>query len=57
MIVKLKTLRTRLLTAQRELITIAANADTIPADNVMRKIADLEVTIGPIETMIEENEK
>ncbi|GLK82772.1 MULTISPECIES: hypothetical protein [Ancylobacter] len=57
MIVKLKTLRTRLLTAQRELITIAANADTIPADNVMRKIADLEVTIGAIETMIEENEK
>ncbi len=54
---KLKTLRTRLLTAERELIIIAANADTIPADNVMWKIADLEVTIGAIETMIEEREK
>lgn len=54
---KLEALRARLLAAQRELITAAANAGTIPSDNALRKIADLEVTIGAIEAMIDDQRK
>ena len=54
MIEKLKALRARLLTVQRELITVAAKAGTIPSDNSLRKIADLEIAIGAVETMIED---
>jgi hypothetical protein len=54
---KLEALRVRLLAAQRELITAAANAGAIPSDNAMRKIADLEVTIGAIEAMIDDQRK
>jgi hypothetical protein len=50
---KLSTLRARLLNVQRELITLAADAGTIPSDNALRKIADLEVTIGAVEHMLE----
>jgi len=51
---KLEALRARLVSAQRELIKNAAEAGTIPSDNALRKIADLEVTIGAVETMIDE---
>lgn len=54
---KLKALRARLVAAQRELITAAATAGTIPSDNALRKIADLEVTIGAIEEMMDEARK
>lgn len=53
MTAKLTALRARLLQAQRELIASAANADTVPSDNALRKIADLEVAIGAVENMIE----
>ncbi|MBB3769692.1 hypothetical protein FHS55_000278 [Angulomicrobium tetraedrale] len=51
---KLQSLRVRLLSAQRDLIKAAAEAGTIPSDNMMRKIADMEVTIGALEAMIED---
>ena len=54
MTTKLQELRIKLLAAQRVLITAAADAGTIPSDNTLRKIADMEVTIGALETMIEE---
>jgi len=54
---KLQALRTRLLAAQRELITAAAAADMMPSDNSLRKIADIEVTIGAIEAMLDEHRK
>lgn len=50
---KLKALRDRLLSAQRELLNAAAEADIIPSDNTLRKIADLEVAIGAVEAMLE----
>nr|WP_246702657.1 hypothetical protein [Starkeya sp. ORNL1] len=49
---KLAALRDRLLQAQRELIVSAADVGIIPSDNVLRKIADLEVTIGAVETSL-----
>ncbi len=54
MTTKLQDLRVKLLAAQRSLIQAAADAGTIPSDNTLRKIADMEVTIGALETMIEE---
>lgn len=51
---KIRALRARLLAHQRELIMAAANAGAIPSDNTLRKIADIEVTIGAIEAMLEE---
>ena len=51
---KLEALRARLLAAQRRLIQVAAEAGTIPSDNTMRKIADMEVTLGAIEAMTDE---
>jgi uncharacterized protein (DUF1778 family) len=54
---KLEALRARLMSAQRELIKTAAEAGTIPSENALRKIADLEVTIGAVETMIDEERK
>ncbi len=50
---KLTALRARLLRAQRELIVSAADAGTIPSDNALRKIADLEVAIGAVESMLD----
>jgi hypothetical protein len=54
---RLNALRARLLAARREILIAAANAGTIPSDNALRKIADLEVTIGAVETMIDELRK
>lgn len=53
MLDKLTTLRARLLRAQRDLIVSVADAGTIPSDNALRKIADLEVAIGAVESMLE----
>lgn len=50
---KLTALRERLLDAQRQIIHAAAEAGTVPSDNALRKIADLEVAIGAVEAMIE----
>jgi hypothetical protein len=50
---KLTALRARLLQVQRELIISAADIGTIPSDNALRKIADLEVAIGAVEHMLE----
>ena len=50
---KLDALRARLVQAQRSLILAAAETDAIPSDNALRKIADLEVAIGAVETMLE----
>ena len=51
---KLRTLLGRLQTRQRDLITQAAEADTLPPDTALRKIADLENAIGAIELLIED---
>lgn len=53
---KLEALRARLLAAQRRLIQVAAESGTIPSDNTMRKIADMEVSLGAIEAMIDEEQ-
>ena len=44
----------RMKTAQAELLNAAAKAGALPSDNALRKIADLEVAIGALEHMIEE---
>jgi hypothetical protein len=54
---KLKALRDRLLSAQRELINAAADSGAMPSDNMLRKIADIEVAIGAVETIIEDQKK
>jgi len=50
---ELENLRAMLLAAQRSLIMAAAEAGVLPSDNSLRKIADIEVTIGAIEAMID----
>jgi hypothetical protein len=50
---KLTALRDRLAKAQRELILAATETGTVPSDNALRKIADLEVTISAVEHMLE----
>lgn len=57
MISKLEALRARLLASQRELIMTAAETGAVPSDNTLRKIADIEVTIGAIETLIDDQRK
>lgn len=54
---KLEALRARLLATQRDLIAAAAESGSVPSDNTLRKIADIEVTIGAIETLIDEHRK
>lgn len=51
---KLKTLRNRLLTEQRDLITRAAEVDALPSDKTLQKIATLEVAIGAVESLLDE---
>lgn len=51
---KLEALRARLIVAQQELIHAAAEAGTLPSDKTLRKITDLEVTIGAVEALIDE---
>jgi citrate lyase beta subunit len=52
---KLTELRDRLLATQKEIVHAAAEAGTIPSDNALRKIADLEVAIGAVEHMLEQS--
>jgi hypothetical protein len=45
----------RMKAAQAELLAAAARAGTLPSDGALRKIADLEVAIGALEHLLEEN--
>ncbi len=54
---KLETLHSRLLTLQRELLTAAAEVDAVPSDKALQKIADLEIAIGAVESIIEDEAK
>ncbi|GLK71381.1 hypothetical protein KHC23_11405 [Ancylobacter dichloromethanicus] len=56
MTTKLKALRSRLLAVQRELISLAADIDSLPSDKTIQKIANLEVAIGAVESMIDDAE-
>ena len=49
-----KALLERMKTAQAELLNAAAKAGALPSDNALRKIADLEVAIGALEHLIEQ---
>jgi hypothetical protein len=52
---KLDALKKRLIDAQRALIIQAAESETLPSDNALRKIADLEVAIGAVEALTDES--
>ncbi len=52
--VNLKTLRNRLLAEQRDLISRAAEIDALPSDKTLQKIATLEVAIGAVESLMDE---
>lgn len=54
---KLETLRSRLLVVQRELLTVVAEANALPSDKALQKIANLEVAIGAVESMIDDGAK
>ncbi|MFD2030678.1 hypothetical protein ACFSKM_11015 [Ancylobacter dichloromethanicus] len=41
---------------QRELISLAADIDSLPSDKTIQKIANLEVAIGAVESMIDDAE-
>ena len=45
----------RMKAAQAELLAAAARAKTLPSDGALRKIADLEVAIGALEHLLDEN--
>jgi hypothetical protein len=48
----------KLLQAQQtQLLTSAAKAGTLPTNNVLRRIADLELTIGALEILQPRPEK
>lgn len=44
----------RLKTAQRDLLLIAAKADTLPSDGMLRKISELEGAIAATEALLQE---
>lgn len=54
---KLETLRSRLLAVQRELLGAAAEVNAVPSDKALQKIANLEIAIGAIESMIDDETK
>ena len=45
----------RMKTAQVELLAAAARASTLPSDGALRKIADLEIAIGALEHLIDDD--
>lgn len=45
----------RLKAAQRDLILKAAQTDALPPESLVRKISDLEVTIGAVEHLLEDD--
>jgi hypothetical protein len=51
---KLADLRDRLLATQKEVVYAAAEAGTVPSDNALRKLADLEVAIAAVEAQMEQ---
>jgi hypothetical protein len=51
---QLAALQERLIDAQRTLLLQAAEADMLPSDNALRKIADLELTISAVEALTDE---
>jgi hypothetical protein len=51
---QLQALLDRLKNAQRELLLQCAQADTLPSDKTLRKIADLEGAISAVEMMLGE---
>ncbi|WP_029353401.1 hypothetical protein [Bosea sp. 117] len=57
MISKLETLHSRLLLLQRELLAAAAEVNTGPSDKALQKIANLEIAIGAVESMIDDETK
>lgn len=46
----------RMKAAQRDLLSAAAKANTLPSDGALRKIADLEVAIGAVEHLLDESD-
>ncbi|MDX6806066.1 hypothetical protein [Terrihabitans rhizophilus] len=52
---KLAALQERLIEAQKILVMQAAEADVLPSDNALRKIADLELTISAVEALSDES--
>lgn len=44
----------RMKAAQAALLNAAAKAGALPSDNALRKIADLEVAIGALEHLLEQ---
>jgi hypothetical protein len=46
----------RMKSAQRDLLSAAAKANTLPSDGALRKIADLEVAIGAVEHLLDESD-
>lgn len=51
---KMNTLLERLKQAQRDLVSVAAEADALPSDRTLKKIADLEAAIAATEALIDE---
>jgi len=51
---KLEILHSRMLAAQRELLLVAAEAVALPSDRALQKIANLEIAIGALESMIDD---
>ena len=45
----------RLKAAQFALLTAAAKSGTLPSDGALRKIADLEVAIGAVEHLLDDD--
>lgn len=54
MLSDLEQLRDRLKHAQTELLLLTAKAKVLPSDGTLRKIADLEISLGAIEALIDE---
>ncbi|GJD41914.1 hypothetical protein OICFNHDK_4398 [Methylobacterium bullatum] len=54
---KLQTLLDRLKAHQHVLIVAAADHDTMPADSVLRRVAELENAIAAVEAVIAEDEE
>lgn len=54
MLSDLEELRDRLKHAQTELLLLTAKAKVLPSDGTLRKIADLEISLGAIEALIDE---
>ncbi len=53
---KIENFLERLKIEQRRLILSSVEAQVLPSDNTLRKIADLESTIAAVEVLIQEQE-